>query len=195
MKNISTFLSVFFTVLLLGAPSFAQIDWPGEYHFNEDGGTTAGGTKIFIAHTLKIKRKKGGQLSAHLYSQGFQTSNDLFAVVKIKADKLLLYFRQKGADHTLGDYREGDLLLTLVRSKIDGKPALLTYWHKFQPALEANKRSGRNYFRKVGKLNMEMSLPPARPATKPVEKTALGNGPLIPDFDFSVAATITSVRI
>lgn len=126
----------------------AQTDWTGEYFFGEDGGETVGGTKIYIAHNLKII-KENNVLKAHLYSQGYQTSVDLYADVKIEGDKLMLYFREKGEDHFLGEYEKGDLLLKLEKKEIKGKLKILTFWEKFKPSLETNDVSGSVYFKKI----------------------------------------------
>lgn len=151
MKFISISFGFLILLLFLGISTNAQNSWIGEYHFNEDGGETVGGTKIYIAHTLKIT-EEGSSLKAHIYSQSFQTSKDIYADVKTKGNKIMLFFREKGEDHFLGDYKKGDLLFTLEKKDIDGKLKVLTYWGKFLPSLEANEKSGGIYFRKVGVL-------------------------------------------
>ncbi len=146
-------LFLFFSVSILVT---AQTNWVGEYSFDEDGGETVGGTKIFVAHTLKIK-KTGKNLTAHLYSQGYQTSKDIYADVKTDGNKLMLFYRDKGKDHYLGDYKKGDHLLTLEKKLIDGKTQILTYWEKFKPIVPANEKSGEVYFKMV-KDNKTVSL-------------------------------------
>jgi hypothetical protein len=126
----------------------AQTNWIGEYYFGADGGETAGGTKIYVAHTLRIK-KDGDKITAHLYSQGFQTSKDIYVDVKIQGNKLMLCYRDKGKDHYHGDYQKGDLLLSLERRTVDGKDEILTFWEKFLPLVPANERSGAVYFKKA----------------------------------------------
>ncbi|NNE66597.1 MAG: hypothetical protein HKN33_08515, partial [Pyrinomonadaceae bacterium] len=122
----------------------AQTDWTGEYFYGEDGGETVGGSKIYIAHTLKIT-EKGGKLKAHLSSQGFQTSIDIFADVNSRNGALEFIFRTVGPSHFLGTFRSGDLLFELVTQ--DGK--MVTNWRKFKPVLERNHSAGSVRFEKV----------------------------------------------
>lgn len=148
MKFITKYLYTFAIILCLSFVAFAQTNWTGEYFFGEDGGETAGGTKIYIAHTVKIT-EKDGKPDAHIYSQGYQTSRDIYADVKTAGDKIMFYFREKGEDHVLGDFEKGDLLLTLEKKKIGGKEKILTFWNAFIPVLESNEKSGEVYFEKV----------------------------------------------
>jgi hypothetical protein len=134
--------------------TFAQTGWTGEYYFGEEGGETVGGTKIYIAHTIKIT-ENAGKLGAHLYSQGFQTSRDVYADVKITENKIELYFRKKGEDQYTSDYKKGDLLLTLEKKDINGKTTILTNWGVFQPVIDKNNKSGEVYF-KVSTLAKEI---------------------------------------
>jgi hypothetical protein len=157
MKKFNCPILVLFFLFCLAFSTSAQTNWPGEYFFGEDGGETVGGTKIYIAHTLKI-RNDGDKLTAHLYSQGYQTSKDIYADVKTEGNKLRLYFREKGKDHVFGDYQKGDLLLSLERKTIAGKDKILTFWEKFQPTVPANEKSGAVYFqrkkiKKTGKFS------------------------------------------
>jgi hypothetical protein len=148
MKFISKSFVTFVITWFICFNANAQTEWVGEYSFGENGGETAGGSKIYIINTLKITQE-GDKLNAHLYSQGFQTSKDIYADVKIESNKLMLYFRETGEDNVLGDYKKGGLLLTLERKEIDGKTKILTYLGEFKPSLEANEKSGEIYFEKA----------------------------------------------
>lgn len=122
----------------------AQDRWSGEYFYGEDGGETAGGTKIYIGHTIVVTEHEG-KIEAHIYSQGFQTSRDIFAEGKADGDSLKLYFLAKGPDQVFGNFKTGDHLLTLYR---DGG-SLKTCWGKFVPALDSNLENGRIRFKRV----------------------------------------------
>lgn len=148
MKNLRQ--TIFGTLLVLTFAFFvnAQSNWVGEYEFGEDGGKTAGGSAIYIAHTIEIT-EKDGKLDAHIYSQGFQTSRDIFADVKVAGDKIEFYFREKGEDQYTSIYNQGDLLLTLEKKESDGETKFLTYWDAFTPMLDSNEKSGEVYFVKI----------------------------------------------
>lgn len=128
-------------------PSYSQDlkDWIGEYTFDEDGGKTAGGTRIFISHELSIVESDDGLL-AYLKSNGYQTSVDLICKVKGDGSKITLYFDEYGEDNVFESYEPGDLLLTLEKKTVKGKPQVLTYWEKFTASVPANERPGRVYF-------------------------------------------------
>lgn len=126
----------------------AQSIWTGTYEFSEDGGKTAGGSVIFIKHKIDIT-EENGKRDAHITSNGFQTSRDVYADAKISGDKLLLYFREAGEDNFTSKYEKGDLLLTLERKEIEGKTKILTEWNAFGPMIEKNEKSGEVYFEKA----------------------------------------------
>ena len=46
--------SIGVVLLILALNAAAQNDWKGSYYFGEDGGKNAGGTNMFIEHTLEI---------------------------------------------------------------------------------------------------------------------------------------------
>lgn len=126
----------------------AQSSWVGTYEFSEDGGKTAGGTKIFVTHELQINQTENG-LIAMLQSNGYQTSVDLIGTAKIEGDKLLIFFDSYGENNVFENYEQGDLLMTLERKTAKGKTEILTYWNKFQPVVPKNEKSGKVYFIKT----------------------------------------------
>lgn len=151
MKTLTKSISLTFLVLVFGLCISAQtFSWAGTYKFGESGGKTAGGSVIFIEHTLKIT-EKDGKLDAHFFSQGFQTARDVYADGKVDGDKLLLYYRDEGEENFTSDYKKGELLLTLERKEVDGKTKILTYWSAFGPAIEKNEKDGQIYFERVEK--------------------------------------------
>ena len=145
MIKLASILVVF---LILGLNVVAQSEWKGSYYFGEDGGKTAGGTGIFIEHQLKIF-DGDNEIAASIESNGFQTSANLVCTAKVEGAKIMLYFQSYGEDNMFEKYRPGDLLLTLEKKTVKGKPVILTYWGKFTPAIEKNEITGKVYFEKT----------------------------------------------
>ena len=145
MTKLASILVVFFLLALNAA---AQNDWKGSYYFGEDGGKNAGGTKMFIEHTLEIF-DGDNEIAATLQSNGYQTSADLVCTAKVQGAKLMLYFQSYGENNMFEKYQPGDLLLTLEKKSVKGKAVVLTYWGKFTPAIEKNEKPGKVYFEKT----------------------------------------------
>jgi hypothetical protein len=124
------------------------VAWEGTYTFQESGGRTAGGTGMFVEHTIKVYRRDG-ELKADLDATGFQVATSLRCVAKAEGDRLDLYFESYREDNVTEPYQKGQLLLSLTRSTYRGKTSTLTYWAAYRPAFGA-ARSGRVYFRKTG---------------------------------------------
>jgi len=141
VKRFSKLLVLAIAMALLSQAVSAQTEWVGEYFYGEDGGETVGGSKIYIGHTIKVT-DKDGKLKAHIYSQGFQTSRDLFADVEFEGSTMKLLFRKKGPDHVFRAYAAGDVLLALECKDHQ----LLTTWAKFRPVLESNFTDGKVRF-------------------------------------------------
>lgn len=142
----SVYLVLIFCVLVNG-----QTNWIGSYEFDEDGGKTVGGTRIFISHQIEIKKTDDGLL-ATIQSNGYQTSIDLVGTVKADGDKLMICFDSYGENNMFENYEQGDLLLTLERITTKEKTEILTYWSKFQPIVPTNEKSGKVYFKKISKM-------------------------------------------
>ena len=130
----------------------AQTSWLGTYEFDEDGGKTVGGTKIFISHQLEIKQTDDGLL-ATIQSNGYQTSIDLVGTVKTEGDKLMIYFDSYGENNMFENYEQGDLLLTLEKKTVKDKTEILTYWNKFQPVVRKTKNRAKFILRKPPNRN------------------------------------------
>src|SRR5690349_2139907 len=140
--------SIGVVILILALSAAAQTQWKGSYYFGEDGGKNAGGSKIFIEHTLEIF-DGDNEIAATLQSNGYQTSADLSCTAKVEGSKLMLYFQSYGENNMFEKYSPGDLLLTLESKTVKGKPVVLTYWGKFTPAIEKNEKPGKVYFEKT----------------------------------------------
>ena len=148
MRKIFGILMTALAVSMLSVATYAQTDWKGSYDFLEDGGKNSGGTRILIEHELKIF-DGDNEIAATLESNGYQTSADLICTAKVAGTKLMLYFQSYGENNMFEKYEPGDLLLTLERKTVKGKPAILTYWGKFTPAIEKNEKPGKVYFEKT----------------------------------------------
>ncbi|HEY8563819.1 MAG TPA: DUF5991 domain-containing protein [Pyrinomonadaceae bacterium] len=148
MKLFSKFLVSSVLVLFISFAAHAQKEWLGSYTFDEDGGKTAGGAAIFIAHRIDVVESDDG-LIATLQSNGFQTSKDLLCTTKTQGGKLLIYFDSYGENNTFEPYEKGDLLLTLERKTVKGKEEILTFWGKFAPSVPKNEKTGKVYFQKT----------------------------------------------
>lgn len=147
MRKIAKIFEIGVVLLLLSMASNAQTDWKGAYDFSENGGKNAGGAAIFISHELEIF-DGGDGLAARLQSNGYQTSTDLVCSVKVEGPKLMIYFQSYGEDNMFEPYQQGDLLLTLERKVVKGKPIILTHWGKFSASIPKNEKSGKVYFEK-----------------------------------------------
>jgi hypothetical protein len=124
-----------------------QNAWEGAYEFTEDGGR-AGGAAMLVTHTLVVRRR-GGALPCELDASGFQTSVSLNCEARAEGGRLNIYFSGYREGNVFERYRRGQLLLTLERATVRGKPRLLTHWGAYEPALKS-RPSGRVYFRKSG---------------------------------------------
>ncbi|MDI1242790.1 MAG: DUF5991 domain-containing protein [bacterium] len=137
----------------LASVSLAQGDWVGTYSFDEDGGRNAGGTAIFIVHELVVMETDDGS-RATLKSNGYQTSKDLNCTAQVKGSKLEIYFESYGEDNVFETYSPGDLLLTLENKTAKGKSEVLTWWGKFTPIVPEKPKTGKVFFVKTKKFNI-----------------------------------------
>ncbi len=154
IEKLPRFVAALFILCFFSVSGIGKIDWTGEYFYDEVGGETAGGTKIYIAHNLKIY-EIDGKLEASIYSQGFQTSRDLFADAVIENTRLDLYFREYGPDQVFKGYRKGELVFSLEWSE-DG---ILTNWGVFKPVLTSNDADGKTRFVKSNLKERETDEP------------------------------------
>lgn len=158
------------TIGLLGSTLHAQNDWPGVYEFEEDGGQTAGGSPIYIIHTITVT-VSDGKWRARIQSQGYQTSIDVFARVIAKKKTISLYFDSYGEDNVMREFEENSHLLTLKKKN----DRLLTYWGEFGPIIESNKKDGKVRF-KLAKTDKDETGPkPQAPSTEAEPETESGN--------------------
>jgi len=123
--------------------------WVGEYAFDEDGGKTAGGSAIFVVHQLTVTRE-GDALKARLESNGYQTYAAFECDARVERGRLKIFFVRHADENVFlrGDYRRGDLLLTLARAGAGRRARLVTHFAKFRPQF-GRPRQGRVYFRRV----------------------------------------------
>lgn len=149
MRSIVHIVSIALFVVLFSLAAAAQKEWKGSYSFDENGGKNAGGIAVLISHELSVFDGAEGGLAASIESNGYQTSRDLMCSAKVEGSKLLIYFESYGENNMFEPYEKGDLLLTLERKLVKGKPVILTYWGKFTPAIERNEKTGKVYFEKI----------------------------------------------
>ena len=148
MKKTVRFLEIAVVSIALSISAAAQADWKGSYSFYENGGKNAGGAVILITHELSIF-EGGDGLAATLESNGYQTAAELICSAKVEGSKLLIYFQNYGETNMFEPYQPGDLLFTLEKTTLKGKPASLTHWGKFTPSIPKNEKSGKIYFEKT----------------------------------------------
>lgn len=145
-------LSLLVLTLAFASGAVAQSEWVGTYTAEENGGKNAGGTAIFISHELIVIDADDG-LIATIKSNGYQTSKDLVCKAKVNGTKLEIYFESYGEDNVFESYKPGDLLLTLEKKTVKGKPQILTNWGKFTPIIPEKPKSGIVFFVKSDTIN------------------------------------------
>lgn len=166
MRRLTTLLIVVFTAFTSGNGTYARAIeaeffasplgikeaerdesfWVGDYSFVEDGGKTAGGTRIIVIHSLAI-HKEAGKLIAEIASQGYQTSRQVVGEVRVTGNVARIYFKSYGEGNMYESHREGDLLLTFKRVTQRGRTRILTYWNAFEPSMKPLV-NGRVYFKR-----------------------------------------------
>jgi hypothetical protein len=111
-----------------------RVDWEGTYEFSEGSGRSAGAGMI-VTHTLAV-RKRDDRIVCDLDADGFQTSISLRCDAREEGGKLNIYFDGYREGNVLARYRKGQLLLTLERATVRGKPRLLTRWGAYKPVFD-----------------------------------------------------------
>jgi len=99
----------------------SKINWDGNYTYELDGGTNAGGTPIWATYELKIN---GTECSIN--ADGYQLFCHIKCTGKIKGDSYEVYFKNYTED-SMCEYDEGQLLFTLKSE--NGQ--IITYDNKF----------------------------------------------------------------
>jgi Family of unknown function (DUF5991) len=127
-------------------PAQGRDAWEGTYEFSEGGGRSAGAAMI-VTHTLVI-RKHDDVPDCDLDADGYQTSVSLRCDARKENGKLNIYFNSYREGNTFARYRKGQLLLTLERTTVGGKPRLVTHWGAYQPTFDPT-RDGRVCFKKT----------------------------------------------
>lgn len=140
MKLLAATMFVLFAFVFSAS---AQTNWVGFYEFYEDGGKTAGGSKIFVAHDLEVFETDDG-LKARIKANGFQTSRDINAAAKVEGAKISFYLEGYGEDNVLELYEPDELLFSLeIKNK-----KMVTNWNSYKPALAEKPVSGKEMFKK-----------------------------------------------
>ena len=125
--------------------SLSAQELAGKYEFYENGGKTAGGTAVFVGHSLEL----GSDGTATLTADGYQTARDLICTFKMNASKTMVYFQKYNADgvNSFEPYKEGELLLTLENRTVKGKKVVWTVFGKYQPTVKVAPKAGGIYFK------------------------------------------------
>jgi len=110
----------------------AAPSWSGHYEYGEDGGSTAGGTSIFITHELHIWKGKNG-FEAHIEANGYQTYKDYTCTAKANGNTLNIYFVKAIMPEMYFGGKRGDLVFKLERKMVKGKEVFVTVWGKYEP--------------------------------------------------------------
>ncbi len=140
------FLTIIAVALAAGS-ALGQERWTGHYTFEENGGKTAGGSAIVVTHDVEIMDTDDG-LIAQIKANGFQTSRDLTAKVKITGQKAQFFFESYGEDNILSTFKDGELLFTLERKNNQ----LLTTWGAYTDVTGKYVKPGKVYFEKLKKV-------------------------------------------
>ncbi|RYG58994.1 hypothetical protein EON80_26245, partial [bacterium] len=143
--------TVLATLLLLGgaqgmAHAAPTPGWSGTYVYEEDGGRTAGGTVIFITHTLQLWRKNGNW-TGRLESNGYQTYINAVVAGKARGNQMDILFQSRDPETRSPLARRGDRLFSLLNGP---NRRLQTRWGVFYPvSMEKAPRPGIYFRRKT----------------------------------------------
>ncbi|NWJ39501.1 MAG: hypothetical protein HXX12_00835 [Geothrix sp.] len=128
---------------LLGqAPSTKPIEWVGTWEFQETWPGPQETTNC-VVYKIHIMRRGVG-LGAQIESDGYMTLGRVLATAKQEGGTIRLYFLKAQSDDRSPQYKPGELLLELSKSK--GKT--ITTWHAFLPTLDKFQSPGE-YFQQA----------------------------------------------
>jgi len=120
--------------------------WVGDYHFEELLGVgEEDDNEASINYHITIANEAGGY-SAVITMDGFQTQQNLTAVVQGDPNWIMLIFTAYVGDNLWEPYTAGEVLLTLSREGDD----LVTIWGAIMPQLEQNQSPGQYFHGNVG---------------------------------------------
>jgi len=120
--------------------------WVGDYHFEELLGVgEEDDNEASINYHITITNEAEGYVAV-ITMDGFQTQQNLNAVVKGDPNWIMLIFSDYFGDNLWEPYTAGDVLLTLSREGDN----LVTLWGAIKPQLEQNQSPGQYFHGNVG---------------------------------------------
>lgn len=121
--------------------------WFGEYNGMESG-MNATETRSFSTWAkLELSEAEGGVTGTYTEGENSDTSNKYMFTAKGNATTISLYFgscmsvEYGSSEPCTSDFKEGDLMFKLTKSKVKGKTVILTTWGKLNKG-----KSGTVYF-------------------------------------------------
>ena len=107
-------------LMLVPAVLFSkEADWSGKYNGSKDEGTNAGGTPIFYAYAIHIK-KTGRKYSVEYSEDGYQTMTRIQGeLIPEKEGSAKIIFLGWGEENSTSyqNYRKGDVIMRIKRKK------------------------------------------------------------------------------
>lgn len=115
MKKYIITILLFFPALI----SAKTADWSGKYNGSKDDGINAGGTPIFYAYAIHIKRT-GKKYTVEYSEDGYQTMTRIQAeLIPDKGSSAKIIFLSWGEENSTSyqNYKKGDVIMNMKRKK------------------------------------------------------------------------------
>lgn len=130
----------------LSSAALAAQPWDGSYVYEQALGPGAGGTQLFVTHTLTVSGPEGCRLVA----EGFQTDETIRCKAMPDGDRLLVSFVSFGSGKVENKYgvklySPGQPLFVIAQ----GPNGLVTTWQAYAKAVDDGATSSA--FKKVGR--------------------------------------------
>jgi hypothetical protein len=144
-------LTVVLVLVSFGAANAQTVpsSWVGEYNGMESG-MNATETRSFSTWAkLELSEAEGGVTGTYTEGENSDTFNKYMFTAKGNATTISLYFgscmpvEEGSSEPCTSDFKEGDLMFKLTKSKVKGKTVILTTWGKLNKG-----KSGTVYFEK-----------------------------------------------
>jgi hypothetical protein len=125
----------------------APVSWAGLWEYNAPPAESAGGSPISMQYRLVVDDAKQGG-TAQLSIRGFQTDQTILCDVERTNDRIVVKFRSFANgkivnEYGIAEYREGQPLLTLARSRDQqGQGSVTTEWQRLLEPREGGSRTG-----------------------------------------------------
>lgn len=144
-------LTVVLVLVSFGAANAQAVptSWIGEYNGMESEMNATETRSITTWAKLELSEAEGGVTGIYTEGENSDTFNKYMFTVKGNATTISLYYgscmpvEEGSSDPCTSDFKEGDLMFTLTKSKVKGKAVILTTWGKINKG-----KSGSEYFKK-----------------------------------------------